>query len=127
MLDEFKVPFKQYIPYQNSQTQEGFSTFGSSHLGGLLGQATVTGLRSQFFNKWFIHRRFRPEEGGARVDRSIIYNNYTMFPWHGDLWNSSVLSKIQQLFNSTLLPMAYNEGSPMHPSYGAGHGTVSGV
>ncbi|MEO1616307.1 MAG: vanadium-dependent haloperoxidase [Planctomycetota bacterium] len=28
---------------------------------------------------------------------------------------------------SYLLPMAFPEGSPMHPSYGAGHGTVAGA
>jgi hypothetical protein len=26
-----------------------------------------------------------------------------------------------------LLPMAFQEGSPMHPSYGAGHATVAGA
>ncbi len=25
------------------------------------------------------------------------------------------------------LPMAFQEGSPMHPSYGAGHATVAGA
>ena len=29
--------------------------------------------------------------------------------------------------NSYLLPMAFPEGSPMHPAYGAGHGTVAGA
>lgn len=29
--------------------------------------------------------------------------------------------------DSYLLPMAFPEGSPMHPSYGAGHGTVAGA
>ena len=29
--------------------------------------------------------------------------------------------------SSYLLPMAFPEGSPMHPSYGAGHGTVAGA
>lgn len=29
--------------------------------------------------------------------------------------------------DSYLLPMAFAEGSPMHPSYGAGHGTVAGA
>lgn len=29
--------------------------------------------------------------------------------------------------NSWLLPMAFPEGSPMHPSYGAGHATVAGA
>lgn len=29
--------------------------------------------------------------------------------------------------NSYLLPMAFSEGSPMHPSYGSGHATVAGA
>ena len=29
--------------------------------------------------------------------------------------------------NSILLPMAFPEGSPMHPTYGAGHATVAGA
>ena len=28
---------------------------------------------------------------------------------------------------TSLLPMAFQEGSPMHPSYGAGHATVAGA
>lgn len=30
-------------------------------------------------------------------------------------------------FDSALLPMAFIEGSPMHPAYGAGHATVAGA
>jgi hypothetical protein len=29
--------------------------------------------------------------------------------------------------NTALLPMAFAEGSPMHPTYGAGHATVAGA
>jgi hypothetical protein len=29
--------------------------------------------------------------------------------------------------NTAFLPMAFQEGSPMHPSYGAGHATVAGT
>ncbi|GAB5447927.1 phosphatase PAP2 family protein [Gymnodinialimonas sp.] len=32
-----------------------------------------------------------------------------------------------KLKNSWLLPMAFPEGSPMHPAYGAGHATVAGA
>ena len=37
---------------------------------------------------------------------------------------------LEQLFSkngSYLLPMAFPEGSPTHPSYGAGHATVAGA
>lgn len=34
---------------------------------------------------------------------------------------------IAEINNLPLLPMAFPEGSPMHPSYGAGHATVAGA
>lgn len=40
---------------------------------------------------------------------------------HNDKQNGGVLE------NSWLLPMAFPEGSPMHPAYGAGHATVAGA
>jgi hypothetical protein len=42
--------------------------------------------------------------------------------------NQKVNQTEGQLNNATwLLPMAFPEGSPMHPSYGAGHATVAGA
>jgi hypothetical protein len=38
-----------------------------------------------------------------------------------------VLPAVLAAKNSHLLPMAFPEGSPMHPSYGAGHATVAGA
>jgi hypothetical protein len=57
------------------------------------------------------------------------------YPIHSDVQNSLVLAKIhahnQQLNQdgegSYLLPMAFPEGSPIHPAYGAGHATVAGA
>ncbi|MGH7817835.1 MAG: vanadium-dependent haloperoxidase [Candidatus Binatia bacterium] len=50
-----------------------------------------------------------------------------------DVFNSSVLALIAD-YNAALsgemtylLPQAYPEGSPLHPSYGAGHATVAGA
>jgi hypothetical protein len=40
---------------------------------------------------------------------------------HNDVQNEGKLK------NSWLLPMAFPEGSPMHPAYGAGHATVAGA
>ncbi len=53
----------------------------------------------------------------------------------GHLKKAGVLSVVQkhnEKINGAgkgthLLPMAFCEGSPMHPSYGAGHGTVAGA
>jgi hypothetical protein len=60
--------------------------------------------------------------------------NQATYPIHPDVLNSSVLPRIfdynRQQNNgqgSYLLPMAFPEGSPLHPSYGAGHATVAGA
>jgi hypothetical protein len=52
-----------------------------------------------------------------------------------DLKNSGIISDIEALNQdrnsdkktTRLLPMAFCEGSPMHPAYGAGHATVAGA
>jgi hypothetical protein len=42
---------------------------------------------------------------------------------NGNLYESDLANKDENY----LLPMAFSEGSPMHPSYGAGHATVAGA
>jgi hypothetical protein len=49
------------------------------------------------------------------------------FPVHQDVLNSAALPKLFAKYSSYLLPMAFPEGSPMHPSYNAGHATVAGA
>jgi hypothetical protein len=51
----------------------------------------------------------------------------TEYPIHSDILNSPVLDEIFDRFGTFLLPQAYPEGSPLHPSYGAGHATVAGA
>jgi hypothetical protein len=38
-----------------------------------------------------------------------------------------MLNQLNEMPDNWLLPMAFPEGSPAHPSYGAGHGTVAGA
>ncbi len=60
-----------------------------------------------------------------QVDRTK--NGVFSFPLHADVLNSAVLSKLFAKYGSYLLPMAFPEGSPLHPSYLAGHATVAGA
>ena len=41
--------------------------------------------------------------------------------------NSQALQQSYQKYGSYLLPQAFPEGSPAHPSYPTGHGTVAGA
>jgi hypothetical protein len=41
--------------------------------------------------------------------------------------NSEALTEVHNQFGTYLLPMAFPEGCPTHPAYGAGHATVAGA
>jgi hypothetical protein len=122
------VPFDSGNPYSGSVTQEGFGTFGGPHIATLLCEVATRALKAVWFQKWYVHRRLRPEVFGARTHR-VLYNGAT-YPVHTQLLNSinssSGLGAYMPAGNA-LLPMAFPEGSPLHPAYGAGHGTVAGA
>ncbi|MGI8885152.1 MAG: vanadium-dependent haloperoxidase [Pyrinomonadaceae bacterium] len=115
-------------PYRNSQTQDGFATFGGPHIATLLCEVSTRALKAVWNQKWFVHRRMRPEVFAARVDRTAFQG--ANYPIHGELLKS--INTNSRLGGSlpagnALLPMAFPEGSPMHPAYGAGHATVAGA
>lgn len=49
------------------------------------------------------------------------------YPLHDDRLNSVAVQRVYNRTGTYLLPVAAPEGSPLHPSYGAGHATVAGV
>lgn len=122
------APFDDANPYTNNPTQIGFGTFGGPHIATVLCEVSTRALKSVWFQKWFVHRRLRPEVQAARVDRTL--NHGAGYPVHPEildsLSNGSRLGGYMPAGNS-LLPMAFPEGSPTHPAYGAGHGTVAGA
>jgi hypothetical protein len=46
---------------------------------------------------------------------------------HADVLNSSALNIVQNAYGTYLLPQPFPEGSPTHPCYPTGHGTVGGA
>jgi membrane-associated phospholipid phosphatase len=122
------VPFDAGNPYRNSATQAGFATFGAPHVATLLCEVSTRALKAVWNQKWFVHRRSRPEVFAARVDRTAYHN--ANYPVHAEILNSvtsnSRLGGYLRAGNA-LLPQAFPEGSPTHPAYGAGHATVAGA
>ncbi len=115
-------------PYTNSITQEGFASFGGPHAAALLCEIATRALKGVWNQKWFVHRRLRPEVFACRVDRTL--NHGASYPVHPEILNSMGSAKRlggHMSPGNALLPMAFPEGSPMHPSYGAGHGAVAGA
>jgi len=128
-LQQINAPLKSDLPYSSESvyygTQEGFATYGAPFFAATLSSASMNALQAAWYQKWFVHRRIRPEAFAGRVDRTK--NGVFNFPLHADVLNSSVLPKLFAKYSSYLLPMAFPEGSPMHPSYVAGHATVAGA
>ena len=54
-------------------------------------------------------------------------NHGLPYPIHADVLNSGALATINTLHGTCLMPMAFPEGCPIHPAYGAGHATVAGA
>ncbi|WP_192936838.1 vanadium-dependent haloperoxidase [Sinorhizobium meliloti] len=108
------------------KTQEGFGTFGGPHILVLLTEVATRALKAVWHQKWYVHRRLRPEALGRRVHLAKTDAAYANLVDTAVL-NSTALQETYRKTNSYLLPMAFPEGSPMHPSYGAGHATVAGA
>jgi len=128
VLSGANAPVDDGNPYANNPTQIGFGTFGGPHIATVLCEVATRALKSVWFQKWYVHRRLRPEVHAERVDRTLYHG--AAYPVHTEVLNS--LSSSSRLggymtAGNALLPIAFPEGSPTHPSYGAGHATVSGA
>lgn len=120
-----KAGFNTGNPYNSSQTQVGFGTFGAPHICALMTEVSAYALRAQWFQKWWVHRALRPEAYGGLVHN--VKTGTAQYPLHADVLNSQAVAAVFAKNGSYLLPMAFPEGSPTHPSYGSGHATVAGA
>ncbi len=119
------APLNTGNPYNDSRTQVGFGTFGGPAIATLVAEVSTRALHAVWFQKWFVHRRLRPEAFAGRVHHRIARG--LPYPIHPDVLNSQAASLVFTRNGTHFLPQAYPEGSPLHPSYGAGHATVAGA
>ena len=148
------APFDPGIPFQNPDVQDkqqGFAHFGGPQILSLVCEVATRALKAVRFQKFNIHRRLRPEalaglidryKSGVAMDELEPVKNLVEALNASDVQLLNAVAEHNQLQNLThadrqqddsgnekryLLPMAFPEGSPMHPSYGAGHATVAGA
>lgn len=122
----FGIPFDRNNPYRRSCTQEGFVTFGPTHIVSLLNKAAYAAHSHTWHEKWFVHRRLRPEEYAGWVN--FDFRGERDYPIHPVLGTSTVIPRIATKTGGYyFLPQAYPEGSPVHPSFTAGHATLGGA
>ena len=120
-----KVPFNPGNPYLTSTNQSGFQTFGPQHIIDLLGEVSNRALKAMWYQKWFVHRALRPVAYGGLVHNTIT--GVANYPVHKDVLKSQAVGQIFKKHGSYLLPAAYPEGGPQHPSYAEGHGVIAGA
>lgn len=119
------APLKPGIPYQITElNQMGFSTFGNPDIAAISTIGATAALKSAWYQKWLVSRRLRPESFAAKVHNHLT-SAYS-YPIHDDVLSSTIVGLIYAQYGSYLLPQAYSEGSPNHPSYPAGDGFYFG-
>lgn len=129
-----KVSYDAGNPYKKSPKMEGFATFGFPHLMALIAEAGVRAARAVWFQKWWVHRRLRPETFGGRIHNHLRgATKYAMID--KEILNSSVLERILKANRNQplgkqatyLLPQVYPEGCQLHPAYASGHAAMIGA
>lgn len=117
-------------PYIGSRTEKAFATLGGPDAAGTIAEMATRALKASWYHKWIKDLRMRPEEYGALVHARLAHT--IPFPQaagalHSDVLNSAALPITFSTYGSYLLPQAFPEGSPTHPCYPTGHGTVGGA
>jgi hypothetical protein len=124
-LIDVGAPLNPGNPYLASTNQTGFGTFGAPHLKTIVAEVATRALKAVWYQKWIVHRALRPEEYGGLVHMTLAGTK--SYPVHSDILNSDAVQQTFSRNGTYFLPMAFPEGCPQHPSYGAGHATVAGA
>ncbi len=146
-----RVKFDSGLPFQSPDfrdKQQGFAQFGAPHILTLVTEVATRALKAVRFQKFNVHRRLRPEAVGGWITRYCNGKTQDLeviaplvaglgkdflreVAAHNQQQNEQFDDRHSDSNNSFpdsfLLPMAFPEGSPMHPAYGAGHATVAGA
>jgi hypothetical protein len=102
-----------------------FVDFGGNDVLDAVAGVTVSVQHANWCHKWLVHRRLRPEAYGGRVVHTLAGDADYRIP--DALLDSQALAETVAQFGTALLPQAYPEGSPLHPSYPAGHAGIAGA
>jgi hypothetical protein len=128
VLAGINAPLNPGNPYLKSKTQNGFGTLGAPDFAGSLGEIATKALNAVWYQKWFVHLRPRPEATGGLVHLVKIGQGANTDVKPSKVILDSVgLQQSLQKNGSWLLSQAFPEGSPVHPAYPTGHGTVAGA
>ena len=121
-------PLNPGNPYVGSKIQNGFATMGGPDISSTLAAVAAAAIKAVWYQKWLVHLRHRPESGGAIVHLMKTGQSGSIEGHISDtVLNSKAVHSSFAANNSYFLSQAFPEGSPTHPAYPTGHGTVAGA
>ena len=112
-------------PYRGSRTQFGDITFGNKNVLSLISQAALLGQKGAYYHKWLVHRRLRPECFAGRIE--VHLSGRKSYDIDSAILNCDAVARVKAAHGTWLLPAAFPEGCPTHPSYPAAHATNAGA
>ena len=128
VLGTLKAPLNPCNPYVGSKTQNGFDTFGGPDFAATVGEVAARALHRVWYQKWLVHLTHRPEWGGGILHQILSGNqNKIQARLNSNVLNSQAVAQSFSKYGTYLLSQPFPEGSPTHPSYPTGHGTVAGA
>jgi hypothetical protein len=128
VLSSLRAPLNSGNPYVGSTKQNGFGSFGGPDIAATITAVARVALNSVWYQKWLVHLRHRPESGGAIV-RQILTGSGDTLQGHvnDNVLNSQAVQQSFSRYGDYFLSQSFPEGSPTHPAYPTGHGTVAGA
>jgi len=120
------APLNPGNPYLKSKTQEGFGTFGAPGIASAVAEIGTRALKTAWYQKWFGHRRLRPEAYAGLVHNTLANGqSYPLHPsygaGHATVAGASV-TILKALFDETfVIPIRWcllPTGSPWSPTRG---------
>ena len=123
------------VPPETKRNAGGFALYGGPHILNLVTEVATRALKAVRFQKFNNHIRLRPEALAARIELIRAGAPSSVPPQLScdiGAFRDQLLDTLNALASGpgqgkNFLPMAFPEGSPMHPAYGAGHATVAGA
>lgn len=132
------VPFDRRIPYQQGgresatagtpgiRTSVPVINFGAHDVLESVVSVFDLAQTAAWYRKWLVHRRLRPEEYAGRLEAERRGAGGP-FALPSNLYDSAAPARVEGVHGTYLLPQAYTEGCPTHPSFPAGHSVVAGA
>jgi hypothetical protein len=128
VLTGLGAPLNPGNPYLGSRTQNGFGTFGGPDISSTIEEVACKALKAVWYQKWFVHLRPRPEAAGGILHLlKTGQQDKTNVRLSPVALSSQAVALTYNKYGTYLLPQAFPEGSPTHPAYPTGHGTVAGA